>query len=322
MIMKIIVGIDLDNTIVNYGPVFKKIGQKFFQRVTNNDSDFNKESIKSLLLRNNKLRLWNKIQGKVYGSYINDAILYSGVIRFLLFLKYLNIRVYIISHKTKYGHYDKNKINLREVALKWIENNLIINGETLIESRCVYFCDTQDEKIETIRLLKCNIFIDDLLEIVANKSLDSNITKILFNQTDSLSNDGYINLKNWGDITNSIINEKQILLSLKNYLLNKCGIEVKEIKKYELGGNNNFYYFKDSRTEYALKLYSESDINRARREVECYKFLESTELSDFLLKFIKHDPVLNAAIFKWENIVRENSDINTAIDFIYTLNTI
>jgi len=99
-------------------------------------------------------------------------------------------------------------------------------------------------------------------------------------------------------------------------------IEVKEIKKYELGGNNNFYYFKDSRTEYALKLYSESDINRARREVECYKFLESTELSDFLLKFIKHDPVLNAAIFKWENKVRENCDINTAIDFIYTLNKI
>ena len=47
----------------------------------------------------------------------------SNLLFILLFLKaeILGAKVFLVSHKTVYGHYDKNKIPLRKVALKWIK---------------------------------------------------------------------------------------------------------------------------------------------------------------------------------------------------------
>ena len=53
---------------------------------------------------------------------MQKATIFPGVARFLLRCKLEGHTVYIVSHKTKYGHYDKTKTLLREASLKWMDS--------------------------------------------------------------------------------------------------------------------------------------------------------------------------------------------------------
>ena len=87
-----------------------------------------------------------------------------------------------ISHKTIHGHYDKKKILLRKVAIDWIRKKNFFKKK-FVNKKNIYFEKNIDNKIKRINSLKLNFFIDDLKLILKNEKLDSNIKKILFNQT-------------------------------------------------------------------------------------------------------------------------------------------
>ena len=61
-----IIGIDLDNTIIKYDKVFKDVAFKL--KLIPKNSSTEKKKIKELiLLKNNGIKSWKKIQGLVYG---------------------------------------------------------------------------------------------------------------------------------------------------------------------------------------------------------------------------------------------------------------
>ncbi len=72
-----IVGFDFDNTIINYQKLFKKIAYK--KRLVPKNINPNKESVKKYLISKNKNEEWTALQGEVYGKYIMDAKIYTGV---------------------------------------------------------------------------------------------------------------------------------------------------------------------------------------------------------------------------------------------------
>jgi len=115
------IGIDFDNTIANYDDVFKKISVE--HKLINHLWVGNKKQLKEEIIKKTKNEeVWKKIQGKVYGKYMHLAKLNLDFDNFLLKSRLKDIDIFIVSHKTMHGHYDKEKILLRKVAMKWMHN--------------------------------------------------------------------------------------------------------------------------------------------------------------------------------------------------------
>ena len=116
-----IIGIDFDNTIIDYSNAIKVlIKEKKFNLKKNNPK---KEDLKNYIIKNYGETEWTKLQGEIYGKYIKFAKLSKNFAIFLKTLNKQNFQTYIISHKTKFPILGK-KINLQNAATKWCDKNL------------------------------------------------------------------------------------------------------------------------------------------------------------------------------------------------------
>ncbi len=189
-----IIGFDFDNTIINYSDSFKILARKKKLVPQNLSSD--KVTIRNYLRDKNLEDKWTALQGEVYGKNIMRAKIYDGVqdtFEYLLKNKYT---IKIISHKTKYPFIGK-KINLRISALKWIEKNLLKKiSKSNFSLSDIFFENTIEEKIAKVQELKCDIFIDDLPEVL--NLLPKRIKKILFSPVSNvISNHSFTVMKSW-----------------------------------------------------------------------------------------------------------------------------
>ena len=97
------IGIDLDNTIINYAEVLKSVAQSL--NIIDKSWSGSKEELKLFLKTKEHGRyLWERVQGLAYGKFIFEASLFPGVFRFLWLCKKRQIEVHVISHKTILGH--------------------------------------------------------------------------------------------------------------------------------------------------------------------------------------------------------------------------
>ena len=149
------IGIDFDNTIASYDTLFHEVAlrENFISRRW---SGCGKTELRNYLrTQPDGEKTWMKLQGLVYGKYIHGAELLSGFANFILSCKARNYKVFIVSHKTEYGHYDAEKISLRKEALKWMNSNRFFDPEYFgIDEKNVFFADTREEKVEKIAHLK------------------------------------------------------------------------------------------------------------------------------------------------------------------------
>ena len=107
-----------------------------------------------------------------------EAEIFEGFKDTILLLSQKNIKVKIISHKTKYPYLGE-KIDLRVAAKRWMEVNIFRDlSLPNISKRDVFFENSIEDKINKILELKCDIFVDDLPEIL--DLLSDNIKKVLF----------------------------------------------------------------------------------------------------------------------------------------------
>lgn len=167
-----VIGIDFDNTLINYDEVF--FNHALSLNLIGPETNKNKKDVrdKIRLLTDGEI-IWQKIQAFVYGQGIAQACLNEGVETFLKTCAQQEIKVYVISHKTEYSPFDAHKINLRQVALDWMKANGFNKAQ-------VYFESTRAQKIERIKSLKCTHFIDDLPEVFLEDGFPSGTKKILY----------------------------------------------------------------------------------------------------------------------------------------------
>jgi hypothetical protein len=171
-----IVGFDFDNTIISYEKLFKKIA--FKKKLVPKNIKSNKNSIKAYLIKEKKEKEWTILQGEVYGRYIMDAKIYTGVKKIMESLSKNKIKFYIISHKTKFPYLGK-KINLHTAAKKWINKNILKNNNSInLTIKDIFFENSIKKKVSRINKLKCNIYVDDLSKIL--DLLPQRVIKILF----------------------------------------------------------------------------------------------------------------------------------------------
>ena len=201
--MKKNIGIDFDNTIVNYDNLIVDVAKILYSPLPKNFS--NKNDIKQYIIKEYSEKKWTDLQGLIYGPLINGAKINLNFKKFVsIYNKSHNI--FIISHKTRKS-FCSYKFNLRESAINFLDFHDFLNIKSphSILSENIYFESTIEKKIKRIEKLKCDYFIDDM-SIILDNIKNKNITKIKFDKQNiffKFSKNNY-SINNWNKI-NKII---------------------------------------------------------------------------------------------------------------------
>jgi hypothetical protein len=197
------IGIDFDNTIVSYDALFFQVALE--RNIIPRNLPAKKLAIREYLRSINQEDSWTLMQGEVYGSRMLQAVAYPGVFEFIKKIQNKGHQLFIISHKTKYPFLGPN-YDLHKVAKNWLEKNMVENNIFFNVDLNAFFKVTKEEKINTIAQLDCDIFIDDLPEILEMQGFLDKTQKILFNPDGQTINSGasLIDARSWQHIENYI----------------------------------------------------------------------------------------------------------------------
>lgn len=194
------IGIDFDNTIVDYRSVFYKIALKLNWIIETPYQS--KSEVKSYFIEKGEEEKWTELQGLVYGTYISVANPYDGVLETISQFLSKHVDVYVISHKTRYPYIGK-KTDLHDSARNWMSKKGLFN---LIPPDKCYFLETKEEKVNKIQELDCAYFIDDLVSVLEHPLFPSACKKILFNRVKPEMSQDITWVKSWFEIS-EIFNE-------------------------------------------------------------------------------------------------------------------
>lgn len=168
------IGIDIDNTLINYKSAYRVIYGKNNKKLYFNGRNYVKEKIKKSDPTGIK---WRHFQSELYTSGLSLAKPSKSIITLLkMFNRLKNFKVFLISHKTLKAEFDKSETDLRDICEKWLINNNIVSN--YISETNVFYTDTQIAKIEKINELRLDFFIDDLDEILLSRKINYS-TKML-----------------------------------------------------------------------------------------------------------------------------------------------
>jgi FMN phosphatase YigB (HAD superfamily) len=174
------IGIDFDNTLIDYDAVFLVHARAL--RLVADDFCGTKDAVRTAVRgRPNGEQDWQRLQGLVYGGGIRDAVMFEGADAFLRRARAEGHEIVIVSHKTQFGHSDSAHIDLRAAARAWMSDKRFFSQDGFgIDPEKVLFETTRSEKIQRIAQLACTHFIDDLPEVLDDPKFPPGVTKLLF----------------------------------------------------------------------------------------------------------------------------------------------
>ena len=179
-----IIGFDLDNTLIEYDDAFHLEAIK--RGYGGKGVVHKKKEIRNYFNSIGKPEIFTEIQAEVYGICIKRINICPILNMILHELKKNKHKIYVVSHKTKYP-YKGPKYDLRLEATNWIEKEISYKGDRSIQKDNIYFESTKKDKVNRIKALGIEVYIDDLVEIL--NDLDKCIAGILY------SPNGYV--ENW-----------------------------------------------------------------------------------------------------------------------------
>jgi hypothetical protein len=194
------IGIDFDNTIICYDEVFSAAARQ--RGLIREGWAAAKSEIRDYLRAQPGGEVaWQGLQGFVYGKGIGDAKIFSGVRDFLAACRLANTSVYIVSHKTRYGHQDPDHTDLREAARGWMRSAGLLDApDSPLAADRVYFEGTLAAKVDRLARLELDIFIDDLVDVFEQPHFPRQTRPILFGGADSR----FKSCATWADVQNEV----------------------------------------------------------------------------------------------------------------------
>lgn len=159
------IGIDFDNTIADYDAVFHQAAAEM--DLLDEGFSGGKAAVRDALRARSGGELdWQRLQGQVYGRYMPLARPMPGILGFLGMCLERNVKVLVISHKTKYGHHDPARIDLRQASMNWLAANGFFEvNRSPLRPEDITFEPTRAGKVARIADAGVDHFIDDLQEV-------------------------------------------------------------------------------------------------------------------------------------------------------------
>jgi hypothetical protein len=172
------IGIDFDNTIVCYDGVFHAAALE--RGLIPAHIGRNKNSVRDYLNGIGRGDDFTELQGYIYGARMDLAAPYSGFADFVTAARATGHDLFIVSHRTKYP-IKGPKHDMHAAARSFLIGRGLVGEErSQIDPTRVFFETTKDEKVARAAGLQCEIFVDDLPEILTMPGLPDNMHRILF----------------------------------------------------------------------------------------------------------------------------------------------
>lgn len=176
-----IIGLDLDNTIVCYDKCFHVLAQGECSMPSNVSAS--KSSVRQFFRDSEREKDWTALQGIAYGRGMKEATPFPGAFEFVRNALSQGVRVNIISHRTKHPIVG-DKTDLHASALDWLRREGFIGNGALSEDD-VFFETCKDAKLDRIASQQCDVFLDDLPEILNAHCFPASCQGWLFNPAGS-----------------------------------------------------------------------------------------------------------------------------------------
>lgn len=199
------VGIDFDNTLLSYEHVFRSYAAA--EGIVEPGQFLSKREIRDLTrsLADGDRR-WQALQGQVYGRGIAYATPIAGARQFIRRCREAGIDVVVVSHKTRFGHHDPCKIDLRQGAVAWLEQHGFLDQRTGLRLDGIYWESTRQAKIARIGSVGCDVFIDDLEEVLSEPDFPRDVERILLSDVAPRQDTSFAVCRNWGEIEQRVLN--------------------------------------------------------------------------------------------------------------------
>ena len=298
------IGVDLDNTIVNYESAFLAAVESLSIELP--ATVISKVQIRAFLrsLQGGEL-IWQKVQALAYGRFLpTHATIFPGVKRFLWRCRELGHKVVVVSHKTETARQDDEMVPLRVVASDFlVAQRMMLPQNSLIEQ--IVYHDTQKSKISYIQAQNFDWFIDDLIEIISALEQPASLNKIFFAaHLEQASRDiGLLQstqiLGDWQQI-DSAINGVWTDLELNKLAYKFVERWPQKVVKLVAGGNGGVYQLEFAgEIKFKLKIYPvDSTHDRLLSESVALNGLVESG-SRQVAKMLMQDFDLGVGLFEW-----------------------
>jgi hypothetical protein len=170
------IGLDFDNTIACYDGVFHAAALERGLIAAELGTD--KNSVRDFLNGSGDPDAFTELQGHVYGTRMDLAFPYEGVAEFVREAAMRRHELFIVSHKTRHPMIGPRH-DLHAAARGFLEARGFIAPDGVPADR-VFFELTKAEKLARIAALGCDVFIDDLPELIADPAFPPATRAILF----------------------------------------------------------------------------------------------------------------------------------------------
>jgi len=204
-----LIGLDFDNTLISYGHVFRELAIEFGLAPLSILPD--KTAVRTHVWAEHDDIEWQKLQAQAYGPRIGQGQFMDGAADFLHLCRKNGVDLCVVSHKSKYASIDPGGFNLRTAALGWMEEqgffSPLKNGGFGFHFHEIFFETTRSEKIARINDLGCDVFVDDLVEVLSHEDLKSTIERILF-QEQSVDTSEYTLAGPWSCISEYLFSRR------------------------------------------------------------------------------------------------------------------
>jgi len=175
-------GIDFDNTLVQYDGVFHSAAVD--EGLIPEHLPVNKTVVRDSIRLEKGPDEWTRLQGLVYGKLIEEANEFPGAREVLIGFRKRGICMTLISHKTRWPVIGP-RWDLHAAARSWLSAREFFHeqgGENLLDE--VWFEETREAKYRRIAERGCDLFLDDLPEFLLDPEFPQSARPILFDPMD------------------------------------------------------------------------------------------------------------------------------------------
>ena len=299
------IGIDFDNTIVCYDRSFPAVAA--MMGLIARDMASSKTDVKARLLSRPGGDLdWQRLQGQVYGRHMLEAEMFPGFLEFVCLTKLKGHEMFIVSHKSEFGHFDADRVPLRDQAMLWLEKNGLLDESSFgLGRKNVFFEATREDKLARIQELACTHFIDDLNEVLEEPDFPQAPQRILFQpgpgRAGGLTDAPVVVVPSWREMARQLIEPatEEDVCKVVQARFPSLGTKHAQLRKGR--GNSRVYELTAGSGEsYALKVYPDRQRDpRPRLETEFSACQELREREYPVAEAIGADKRLNWGIYRW-----------------------
>ena len=192
------VGLDFDNTLVDYTEVFRAEAASFGLAA----GPLDKTEIRDRLRTRGpggEIE-WQKVQARVYGPGLEQAPMMDGSRAFLERAADAGAQLAVVSHKGQFAAQDPGGTDLRDAARRWLRRHC-----PEIPAERIFFEDERVGKLRRIEALGLTHFIDDLPEVLSDPTFPPTVQRLwLVTRAGTVRPPGVLAAGGWRDLADVV----------------------------------------------------------------------------------------------------------------------